>query len=141
VPAHALRKRERETQLGGRGHGGPPPRFDAYFRQAPYAVRNVGEFKSIWLSDCGRPLLLGFGKFVTPFDRMQLAYLTASAAAVCPAQLGLVVVVEPRLATPFEDDPPQAASNTATPTSTTTRGPAARLWVPTTGFRAVAVGV
>lgn len=38
----------------------------------------------------------------------------------------LVVVVEPLPATPFEGDPPQAASDTATRTSTTTRGPAER---------------
>ena len=45
---------------------------------------------------------------------------------VCPAEPGLVVVVEPRLATPLEGDPPQAASDTATTNSTTNRELAAR---------------
>jgi len=35
---------------------------------------------------------------------------------VCAAALGLGVVVEPRFATPFEGDPPQAASDSATTT-------------------------
>src|SRR5579872_2615394 len=58
---------------------------------------------------------------------MQSANLTAPVTAVCAAEpaLVVVVVVEPRFATPFDGDPPQAARDTAATTSTTTRAPAA----------------
>jgi hypothetical protein len=52
---------------------------------------------------------------------MQLAYLSASARAVCEAEPAVVVVVVEPLATPFEGDPPHAASDTAPTISTTTK--------------------
>src|SRR5487761_740410 len=72
------------------------------------------------------PSLVGSGKFDTPCERMQSTYVRAALyfAAVLPplpvvwdGDVWVVVVVEPRFATPDDGDPPQAAP---------TRPPAAR---------------
>jgi hypothetical protein len=49
-----------ERNCVAEGGGGPPRSpIGAYFLQAVYALRNVREFGFTWLSDWGRPLLLG----------------------------------------------------------------------------------
>lgn len=77
-----------------------------------YAVWNLDEFGSIWLSECRRLLPLGSGKFVTPFDRMHCENFTAWSRAdpgtpVVDELLGL-------------DEEPQAAS-ARQPASTASR--------------------
>ena len=54
-----------------------------------------------------------------PLERMQLANLSAPARGACAAELA--VVVEPLPATPFEGDPPQAASSRTPPANTVKR--------------------
>jgi hypothetical protein len=57
---------------------------------------------------------------------MQLANLTAPAAAGGAAEPWLGVVVEATLATAFAGDPPPQAASEPTTTATTTRGPTDR---------------